>query len=135
MGERTENTQRPRPLRMRFLALGIDHLRRVPEQQKLSADEPKPLRRLRGDERHRLIAPVRRYLTGRQSAPLGAFRKLGCILTLVLRRAAPIPERLVGAVGVRVVADVEIRTELGRGDEESPRARVPDVRVTERDGP
>ncbi len=62
----------------------------------------------------RAIGPVARHFARRQRAAHRALGEIGRVLALVLGRAAPGPERTVGAVGSRVVADEEVGAELRR---------------------
>ena len=80
-----------------------------------------------GDEVERAIGPVARDF-GRRQRPTGrVLGEFGGVGAFVLGRAAPEPERHVGAVGLRVVADEEVRTELrGRQIEAAADGVVPD---------
>ena len=82
-----------------------------------------------GDELERLVGPVARHLRRRERPPERALGQLGGVLALVFRRAAAEAQRLIGAVGRRVVADVEVRPELRRRDVEA----AADVRVARGD--
>src|SRR5205823_12189969 len=63
---------------------------------------------------------------GREAAPQRALGEIGRVLPLVLGRPAAEAQRLIGAVGLRVVADVEVRTELRRREVEAAAyVRVP----------
>src|SRR6185436_825900 len=71
------------------------------------------------DELQRSARPVARHLRRSQLVSDRQLGELGGVLPLVLRRAAAVAERRIGAVGLRVVADVEVRTELRGGHVEA----------------
>ena len=119
MSDEAAEAQRQRPFRVGLLALGVDHLGRVPEQRDLAPHQRQPGARPRRDEGQRLVGPVARDFSGREPFPLRAFRELGGVLPFVLRCAAAEAQRLVGAVGAGIVADVEVGSELRRRDVEA----------------
>ena len=124
MADPAEDPQRRRKLRVALLALGVEHLGAIEEQQDLPAGQLQPRQRLRGDVAERAAGPEARDF-GRRQRPADRFLRdfLG-VEPLELRRAAAETDRRVGAVGVRVVADVEIRSELRRRQVEAAVDRV-----------
>ena len=119
VADRSAKPQRQRPLRVRLLAFRVEHLGRIPQQRRLSAHQLQPGGRLRRHERERLVGPIARDFGGGERPAHRALGELGGVLALVLRRPAAEAQRLVGPVGGRVVADVEVGAELRRGDEEA----------------
>ena len=114
--QRAEQPQRPRPLGVRFLALGVDHLGGVHEQHRLARFERQPGARIAADEVERPRRPVARHVGRRQRAAGGALGQLGGVEPLELRRAPAEAQRRVAAVGAGVVADVEVGPELRGGE-------------------
>ena len=113
-----------RPLRVAFLALGVERLVGVPQQDELLSDELQPGARLRRDEAHRPVPPVDRDLRRRQRPSHRVFGQIGGVLPLVLGSPATVTQRHVRAVGTRVVPDIEVWPELRRRQIESAADRM-----------
>ena len=127
MAEPAAEPERPRPFRVALLAFCVEHFGCVHEQHELASDERSPLSGMGGDEIKRAIRPITRDLRRRQRSSGGVLGELRRILPLVFRSAASEAQRHVGAVGVRIVADEEVRSELrGREVEAAADSVVPD---------
>ena len=112
MPDGRRETEDHRPFGVRLLTLGIQHFGGIHQQRSFSHDQFQPRAWIRGDEVQCPIGPVPGHFGRRQLPPERTFGDLGRILTFVLRRAAAEPQRLIRAVGLRVVPDVEVRAEL-----------------------
>ena len=119
MREPAKHAQHDGNLRVAFLRFGVEHLHPVEEQQDLAAGELQPRQRLRGDVAKRAPGPEARHLGRRERAADGFFRDLLGVEPLELRGPSPEPDRRIGAVGARIVADVEVRSELRGGEIET----------------
>ena len=117
--EPSADTQWPRPLGVALLRFGVDHLGGVEQQHDLAPRQPQPCRGLAGDEVQRARRPVARHVSRRQRASERVLGEFGGVGPLILRRPAPEPQRRVGAVGLRVVADEEVWAELRRREVEA----------------
>ena len=124
MADDAADTERGRPLRVALLALGVEHLGLVHQQQRLAGHQPHPGPWLRGDERQCAIGPESRHFSRRQRSARGAFGQFDRVPLFVFGRAAASDERPGGAIGVRIVPEVEVRSELRGGHEEATADRV-----------
>ena len=127
--------ERRRPVGVAELVLGVGHLRPVQGQHRLAPGQTQPVPRPRAHVLQRPARPVARHLPGgqrRADLALGDLRRVPALEPGV---AAPRHEGAVGAVGVGVVADVEVRSELGRRQQElAPDGLVPRRRRQEHEG-
>ena len=103
---------------MRVLALGVHRFGSIPQQHELAQHQGDPLARPRGDEIERPPRPVGGDLARGQGATDRLFRQQRRVLTFEGGVPLPVAQRPVGAVGVRVVPDVEVGAELRRGQVE-----------------
>ncbi|MEZ5314233.1 MAG: hypothetical protein R2862_11610 [Thermoanaerobaculia bacterium] len=107
-----------RPFGVRREVLRVHDLGRIPDQQELAAEETEPLQRSLLDPGEGAAAPVARDFAGRQRMSDRILGELARVRLFELRVAAPGPQRLVGAAGAGVIADVEVGSELGGGEVE-----------------
>ena len=92
VSDQAAEAQRQRPLRVRLLALGVEHLGRVPEQRDLPRHQRQPRAGLRGDEVERLVGPVARHLRRREPCPPSA-RSASSVASCRSYSGAPRPKR------------------------------------------
>ena len=107
--------QQERPVGVAELVFGIGHFRRIPRQHELAAHELQPVPRLCPDVVERAPRPVPGHPARGQPSAGRLLGKIRGVLTLIPGVAATDAQRFVGTGGILVVADIEVRTKLRRG--------------------
>src|SRR5437899_447473 len=114
MSEPAAEPQRPGPFGIALLTFRVEHFRGIQEQREFAAHQREPLAGMSGDEIERASGPVIRNFSWREGAASGMLGELGRVLTLILGRSATVAQCHVSAVGLWIVTDIEIRSELRR---------------------